>query len=478
MNTSRRKFLRGAGALLALPFMESWTPGRALAGAAGTAGKPPLRMGIFTVTGGTVLESWKLSQPGPLTQLPSILRSLEFAREDLLMVSGLSHSGQSENLNAHEHCAFLHLTGAEKAGKEGGKIKAGISVDQFAAQQIGGQTILPSLELGLAGGENKYSFRDANTPVPFEASPRLVFERMFRGRKPVVPNWSRRATEAAGSISQTAGRDSYDRSVIDLVLGEAGDLRRNLGRADQQKLDQYLDSVRGVEKRIDFMEAKLAQELRDAAQPGPSRLAVPGDDTFALWKNPRIVEQDPEKHAEYIALMADLMVLAFQTDTTRIATLAVGSDEAMFPGVVTVGYERHCHTLEHQGNAGRVEDADPIAREACRQIHTWYTELFAQMIRKMRAIDEGGSSLLDNSMILYTSYMADGGHGRDDYPALLCGRAGGTLRPGRHVGFQKRTPVSNLYVEMLDRMGVKGNGFGDSQTSKHAAYDGRLPGLA
>ena len=187
---------------------------------------------------------------------------------------------------------------------------------------------------------------------------------------------------------------------------------------------------------------------------------------------------DPELHGQYIGILADLMVLGFQTDTTRVVTLAAGSDACLFPGVVTVGYERHCHTLEHQGNAGRVEDADPIAREALRQIHVWYTSLFAEMLRKMKAIDEGGSSLLDNSMILYTSYMADGGHGTHDYPVLLAGRGGGTLKTGRHLAFEKGAPVANLYVEMLDRMGAKLERFGDSHTSRFAGnLNGRLPGI-
>jgi hypothetical protein len=175
--------------------------------------------------------------------------------------------------------------------------------------------------------------------------------------------------------------------------------------------------------------------------------------------------------------MADLMVLAFQTDMTRVCTFAAGSDSAHFPGVVTVGSERYCHTLEHQGNAGRVEDADPISREACRQIHTWYTSLFAEMVRKMKGIDEGGSTLLDNTLLLYTSYMADGGHGRDDYPVLLVGNAQGTLKTGRQIEFEKKAPVANLYVEMMNRMGVETDRFGNSLTSKHAAHDGRLPGL-
>ncbi|HXX94503.1 MAG TPA: DUF1552 domain-containing protein, partial [Planctomycetota bacterium] len=215
----------------------------------------------------------------------------------------------------------------------------------------------------------------------------------------------------------------------------------------------------------------------DLKDPGPSKPVAPGE-LAGGSKARQAIGRDPEIHGAYLQLLADLMVLAFQTDTTRVCTFAMGSDEAQFPGVVTVGYERHAHTLEHQGNADRVENADPIAREACRQIHAWYTQVFAGMVRRLKSIDEGGSTLLDHTMLLYTSYMADGGHGRDDYPVCLVGKAGGTLRTGRQVSFKKKTPAANLYVEMLDRMGVKVDAFGDSKTSKHAAYEGRLPGLA
>lgn len=475
--------LRGAGALLALPFMESLIARDARAAgvsAASAAVKPPLRMGIVTTTGGTVLESWKNKAAGPLTKLPSILRPLEFAKDEMLLLTGLSHGGQSEGLNAHEHCAFVHLTGASEVKKVNGKPHAAISVDQAAASVVGDETYLPSMEMGLSNGETRYSYRGPETNVPFEANPRLVFERMFRGRKPVVPNWNNRATSLMQDVQRSAKSDSAEQSVIDLVLDEAKDLRKSLGKVDRQKLEEYLTSVRSVEQRIAFAEAVQRREANDMLHPGPSKLSLPTNlpaDGTAIWKITQPVHQDPERHAEYIRLMADLFVLAFQTDTTRVATLSVGSDEAMFPGIVTVGYERHCHTLEHQGNAGRVEDADPIAREACRQIHAFYTACVAEMIVKMKAIDEGGSSLLDNSMILYTSYMADGGHGRDDYPALLIGKAGGTLKTGRQISYQNKTPVSNLYLEMLNRMGSKADSFGESKTSKNAAYNGRLPGL-
>lgn len=478
LSFSRRHFLRGAGALVALPFLESL--GRLSAFAALPVVRPPLRMGIFTVAGGTVLESWKCAQDGPLGVLPSILRPLDFCKDDLLLINGLAQTGSSENVNAHEHCAFTHLTGANAVKREGGRPISTVSVDQAAAERAGQETLLPSLEFGLAGNENVYSFRPDGTPVPFEADPRMVFERMFRGRTPVAPNWARRA-ENLGKLTPSAQGDSYERSVIDLVADDAKSLQRRLGRADQQKLDEYLASLRTVEKRIEFVEARRRLDLLDAENPGPSRVQIDGKFTDEkskyLWKNTEAVRRDPERHSEYISLLADVMILAFQTDSTRVITLAAGSDEAMFPGVVTVGYERHCHTLEHQGNAGKVEDADPLSREACRQIHAWYTALFAETVRKMKAIDEGGSTLLDNTMLLYTSYMADGGHGRDDYPVLLAGNAQGTLKTGRQVSFQNQTPVANLYIEMLDRMGVKVAEFGNSKTAKGAAYGGRLPGL-
>ena len=474
---SRRALLRGAGAMMALPLLEAMqAAGSAVSGKA----KPPVRLGIFTVTGGTVLESWKPKEAGPLGKLPSILQPLDFARKDLLVLSGLTHSGRSEGLNGHEHCAYLHLTGAALVKKERGKRLAGVSIDQAVAKAMGNRTLFSSLEFGLTNHETMYSWRGADEPVPYESNPRLVFERMFRGRKPIVPNWHRRHSAEASPVSKEAKSGSYDQSVLDLVLEDARELRRKLGRADQRKLDEYLHSVRAIETRVQFVEARLRVELQDAKNPGPSKLNLPGElppEGGAYWKFFHAIHRDPEKHAEYIRLMADLLVLAFQTDTTRVATVAVGSDEALFPGVVTVGYERHCHTLEHRGNAGRVEDADPIAREGLRQVHAWYTKLFAEMVAKMQKIDEGGSSLLDNSLLLYTSYMSDGGHGTRDYPVAVVGRAGGALKPGRHLAYPQGTPMANLYVETANLMGARTATFGDSHTAEKRAHDGRLPGL-
>ncbi len=454
MTPTRRTFLRGAGALVALPFLESLAPA--------ANAKPPLRLGIVTVTGGTVIESWRPKESGPLGTLPSILRPLEPFRKQLSLVSGLCHTGDGQGVNAHEHCAFLHLTAAPRVGKEQGKIFAGPSIDQVVARHLASATALPSLEIGLTNGETRYSFRSRDLLVPYEDNPRLVFERMFRGRQPVVPNWNRRAENLAKQVAQSAKPESLQQSVLDLVQEEAHSLQGHLGSADRQRLDEYLTGVREIEKRLAFVEARQKLEALDALNPGPSQVRLPDNLPKAnvpIWKITQPVYRDPERHGEYIRLMADLMVLAFQTDTTRVCTFAVGSDEAHFPGVVTVGYERHCHTLEHQGNAAKVDDADPIAREACRQIHAWYTSLFAEFVGRLAAIDEGGSSLLDNTLLLYTSYMADGGHGRDDYPIAVLG---GGLTQGRHLACERKTPLANLYVALMNRMGVGLNRFGDS----------------
>jgi len=480
---SRRSVLRGAGAMLSLPFLESWAWRRArAAGMPTTTIRPPLRFAIYSVTGGTVLESWRMPTGGALpAKLPSILRPLSFAKDQLLVVTGLSHSGHGDNVNAHEFCAYKHLTGAPKVGKTAGKPFAGVSVDQLAARHLGPETYLPSLEFGLSTGETLYSFRTADEVVAYEADPRQVFARMFRGRVPVVPNWTTRAqAKAIQGIQQSENRSEHpERSVVDAVREEAKSLRHRLSRADQEKLDQYLASVRAVETRMDRFETRLRLEAADAKLPGPSQLIEPRLPAAALpfYKIRDQVYRDPEQHAEYIRTMSDLLVLAFQTDTTRVATLALGADDGHFPGVVTVGYETHCHTLEHLGNADKPEHADPIAREACRQIHAWYTQLFAETVRKLQQIDEGGSTLLDNTLLLYTSYMADGGHGTQDYPAVLVGSAQGAFRTGRQYDAPPRTPMANLYVELLARLGVDATGFGDSLTSKHQQYNGRLPGL-
>lgn len=477
---------------MALPYLESLAGAAAGAKPGSTkAAKPPLRMGIFTVTGGTVRESWVPTETGALAKLPSILRALEPHKSELLVLSNLSQSGRSEGLNAHQHCAYMHLTGADKVSSIHGKPTTSVvtadkqtrvaeSIDQRAARLMKDKALLSSMEIGYTEGETQYSYRANGSSVPFEKDPRQVFERMFKGRTPVAPNWARRMAALEQPKSSVKAADSYDKQVVDLVLDDARRLNKNLGAADKHKLGDYLAAIDSIEQRIAHIQNRIALEALDIPDPGPSRVEIPQGmpaDAKAANRLIQLVGRNPAVHGEYIKMMGDLMVLAFQTDTTRVCTVGAGSDGALFPGVVTVGYEYHMHTLEHQGNASRVEDADPVSREGCRQVHAWYTELFAHVVEKMRNIDEGGSSLLDNSMLLYTSYMADGGHGTKDYPVLLAGRAGGALRTGRHIQYQKETPVANLYAEMLARMGDTSGEFGNSKTSTKMAYDGLLPDL-
>ena len=334
------------------------------------------------------------------------------------------------------------------------------------------------MEIGVTNQETRYSWRKDGVSLPYENDPRLVFERMFKGRTLIAPNWRRRAT--AGTPDVKPDDKTYDKQVADLVLEDAKRLSKKLGSADKHKLGEYLEAVDGIERRIQRAQARLRLEALDIPDPGPSHVAAPDHLPMNNTESTRLIKRvftNPAVHGEFIRIMADLMVLAFQTDTTRVCTMAVGGDDALFPGVVTVGYEHHAHTLEHQGN-GRLDQVNPIAREGCRQIHAWYTTQFAYMLDKMRNIDEGGSSLLDNCMLMYTSYMANGGHGQQNYPVLVAGKAGGALRTGRHLSFQKDTPMANLYVEMLARMGDKSGVFGNSRTSPKAAYGGAIAEFA
>ena len=465
MRITRRIALRGAGSMLALPFLESWRPFIAVAAEGASVG-PPLRMAIFTVAGGTVLEAWKPEKIGKFDKLPTILESLEPFKEQMTLVSGLSHGGQVTGC-AHTTCAGLHLSC-------GGKL----SVDQAAAQAVGGETILPSLEMGLTNHQTRFSYRNG-TAVPFEMNPHLIFDRMFKGRPPMVPNWTTRQAALAQAIRESATSDSVEQSVLDAVLNQANGLRRDLSKSDQRKLDEYLHSVRSVERRLELIEARQRIETAEAASalraPVPT---FPPHAHFEGYVNPWMIWRNPERHAEFIRIMSDLLVLALQTDTTRVVTAALGEDNAIFPGVVTGGTEHQAHALEHNGNAPKNQTPNPVAREGCRQIHAWYTQLFAEMITKMQNIDEGGSTLLDNCMILYTSYMADGGHGIQDYPTLLVGKAQGRFKTGQHLAYPVGTPVANLYVEMLSGMGGKVESFGDSHTAEKQAFNGRLPGLS
>jgi hypothetical protein len=272
---NRRSFLRGAGVVAALPFLESLAPQVVRAGNKVPV-RPPLRLGVYTVTGGTVIESWVPKETGPLSKLPSILRPLEDHKDDLLVLSNLSQSGNSDGkVNAHEHCAYLHLTGVDKVGKVDGKPFAGVSVDQRAAELVGTNSLIPSLRFGYSGGETAFFFDRTGRSLPVERDPRMAFDQMFKGRQLVSPNWPRRLGQATTPKSDAEGGRTYDRQVVDLILEDAKLLQGKLGRTDQAKLKEYLDSVDSIQRRVQRLQERIALEAADLKDTGRSHPETP-----------------------------------------------------------------------------------------------------------------------------------------------------------------------------------------------------------
>jgi len=475
---SRRTILRGLGATLSLPFFEAMMPTAygAVSRAAARQAGPPLRFALFSCGAGTVHESWKPKNTGALTELPSILKAMEPYKDDMLLLSGLSHSNKGSHGVRHKG----HLTGVlglveNKPLKETNPNAS--SFDQAIAQAIGDQTFLASLEMGNLPAKATHHYRNGDEQ-PLEPDPRRIFERMFKDREPRIPEWGAASSSAGAAAGLPV--DSVERSVLDLVMQDTKRLQAKLGKTDRDRLDQYLTSVRSIEKQIAFLEREVAMRKPDRAPSTaldymaphvPEMIANGTYDYDQLQKEDAYREVDI--YGQYLDLLGDLMILALQTDTTRVVGLNhEGINE--WTGVVTVGFERHYHSLQHTGN-GR--QSDEIAREGCRQVHEWFTRRFAHLVGKMKAIDEGGTSLLDNTLLMYTSYMAHGGHSGEDFPVALLGNAQGTLRPGRHVAYQEKTPHSNLMLEIMNRFGLETDEFGESKTSPNAAYNGRLPDL-
>jgi hypothetical protein len=461
---SRRTMLRGAGAAVALPMLNAMVPSVALAA---SAGKPPVRMAYLFIPNGVHMPDWKPKSPG---EMPKTLAHLESVKKDVTVISNLEHRKAFANGDGpgdHARSAGTFLTG-KQCLKSGG-VRAGVSADQVAAVKIGDQTYLSSLELGIDRGRtsgncdsgyscaysSNISWRNESTPMAKEINPRQVLERMFKGRRPSIPRWDQTAARKAAAVKKTAKSDTYKTSVIDLVREDAKSLRSGLGAADQRKLDEYIDSLRSLEKRIAF------------ASRQQTRVAPTTKSKYPRAKLNKVMISEegkgvPGNYEEHVKLMLDLIILAFQTDTTRIATFMFANEGSnrSYPDVgVTGGH----HSLSHHGGDG--------AKQAqIQKINEVHIKQFAYMLEKMKNLPELDRSLLDNSMICYGSAISDGNrHNHDDLPVLLAGRGGGTLKPGRHVTAPKKTPMCNLYLEMLRRVGAPTKQFGDST--------GGVPGL-
>jgi hypothetical protein len=443
MELSRRRFLRGLGVTLALPALDSILPVRALAAAATpatTSGGAPLRMAFLYVPNGVNKSMWKPIGAGADYQLNKSMEALAPHRSELQFITRLEQKNGwagPDGAGDHARANATILTGARPKKTAGADIRVGVSVDQLAARHLGDQTRFASLELSCDGVRKSgscdsgyscayqfnLSWRSETTPVAPESNPRLVFERLFGSGKP-------------GERQKLFDlRVAQQKSILDFVSDDAKNLQRQLGRNDQQKLDEYLTGVREIENRI-----QRAERFRELPNPG---VDAP-------------VAGVPAKYEEHIRLMGDMLVLAFQTDSTRVATFLMahdGSNRSFKDEGVSDGHHNLSH---HQGDP---EKLDKIAK-----IDQFYVRQLAWFLKRMRETkDRDGKSLLDNSMIVYCSGLGDGqSHSHNDLPVILAGRAGGAFHPGRHLDPGSNTPMTNLYVTMLNTMGVKADSFGDS----------------
>jgi hypothetical protein len=393
-------------------------------------------MAFIYVPNGVHMQDWTPDKEGTDFELPPTLQPLADHQSDLLVLSGLTcDKGRPNGDGAGDHAraSAAFLTGSQARKTAGANFRAGVSADQIAAQKLGDKTRLSSLELGTEAFrgtgncdsgyscvyEHTLAWRDATTPLPTEVNPKLVFERLFSDR-PNDPDRLRRGRLRA--------------SVLDAVLDDAHSLEKQLGGADRQKLDQYLSSVRDVEDRIQRAEKLPPVELPAGA------------------KKP---EQLPADLTEHVRLVCDLMVLAFQTDVTRVATFMFAREGSVQKYPMVGVNEGHHSITHHQGKA------ELIAK--IKAINTYHITQFAYLIGKLKSIPEGTGTLLDNCMLAYGSAIADGNaHEHGDLPVLLAGRGGGSINTGRHVRYTSETPLNNLWLAMLDRFGCPTPRLGDS----------------
>ena len=427
----RRTMLRGLGASLALPLLDGMVP--AFTALRDTAANPVRRLGIVYVPNGMMMDHWTPATEGGGFDFPTILKPLEPFRDDVQLLSGM-HGVDAEGPHARASTRFL--TGVASLRDDGSNLRAGISMDQIAGRVLGRETQLATLELAIDGRDfagscddgfscaytNTISWANETTPLPMENNPRAVFERLFgdSGTDPAV----RRA------------RLEKDASLLDSVTERARYLSRQLGSADQAKLDQYLEAVRDIERRIQMAEAQSDLEIPLIDQPAGI----------------------PSTFGEHARLMFDLMALAYETDLTRVATFMMGR-EITGRTYAEIGVPDAHHPISHH-------QRDPVKLEKLLKINQYHMQFFAEFLERLSSTPDGDGTLLDSSMIVYGAGMADSNsHYSGNLPILLAGGAAGT--GGRHTQYAADTPLSNLHLSLLDKMGVPIESLGDAT--------GRLP---
>lgn len=435
----RRTFLRGVGAAVGLPFLDAMTP----AFAASTSAKPPVRMAFVYVPNGIDMRNWTPNYEGKLGELPRILKPLEPFKSDITLLGNLTHNNGRALLDGagdHGRCCGAYLTGVQPR-KSAVDIKCGISTDQIVANKIGKETRFPSLEVGLEDARqagdcdsgyscaytNNLAWRSETQPLPPILDPRVLFERLF-GNGVALPPEAR------------ARQAKYRRSILDFVQEDTKKLQGNLGPTDRRKLDEYLSSIREIERQLVKAETDNAQIDPHMEKP----YGVPAD------------------FAEHFKLMTDMITVAFQADLTRVLTFLVTREGTSRP-YREIGIPDGHHPLTHHRN-------DPAMMDKVALINEYHMRQFAGWMEKLKSIKEGDRNLLDNSMIVYGAGLADGNrHSHEDLPTLIAGTGGGYIKAGRRIVYRKETPMSNMFLTMMDRMGVPAEHFGDST--------GKLDGL-
>lgn len=438
---SRRQTLRGLGVSLSLPWLEAMGPATGWAADTRPDQAAPNRMALLYVPNGKNMVDWTPESEGSDFELKSIMKPLEPHQEKLLVLTGLTADGANSHGDGggdHARALAAFLTGAHPRKTDGTDIRNGISVDQIAASVAGSQTRLPSLEIGCEGGamsgncDSGYScvysstmaWKSATQPLPKEVNPKIVFERLF----------------TSGSNEKRQKRDARRKSILDFVREDSKDLAGRLGKNDVRKLDEYFTAVRDVELRIE--RAAELPPIETPDYPAPAGI--------------------PSTYEEHIRLMCDLMVLAFQADATRVCSFVL-ANEGSNKSYSFIDVKEGHHELSHHGN--NEEKKKKIAR-----INTFHTSQLAYLMERLSSVQEGDGTLLDHCMVAYGSGNSDGNrHNHDDLPIILAGGGCGTLSTGRHIRYRNGTPLSNLWVSMLNRMEVNMDRIGDSS--------GALPGL-
>ena len=430
----RRKVLRGFGACVALPWLEGMM---ARAAQTAAAAEIPRRAAFLYVPNGVSMDHWRPKTSGDDFELTTTLQPLAEFRDQMMVISGLTLDKARDHGDGggdHARALSAFLTCCQPRKTSGADIRVGVSVDQIAAWKLGDMTRLPSLEIGCDAGNqvgncdsgyscaysNNISWRTENTPQAKEVNPRLVFERLF-------------LDESGTTAKDREKRLALKKSILDTVHSDANRLNSRLGLSDQRKLDEYLSSIRSIELQLEKAEKDNSQ-----INPGMSKpYGVPAD------------------FAEHFKLMTDMITVAFQADLSRVVTFLV-TREGSSRAYREIGIPDGHHPLTHHQN-------NPEMMEKVAQINHYHVKQFAGWIEKLKATKEGDSNLLANSMIAYGAGLSDGNrHTHEDLPLLIAGHAAGKIKSGRRIVYRKETPISNLFLTMMDNMGVKAEHFGDA----------------